>query len=273
MRIESVIALRPARKEPERSPDPPANRPGGERLPLDVPHADAWLGGGLRADALHEFHAAVPGDGVAALGFALLLGWKKGEREGTRALLWLRMANGTARHPLPYGLGLTELGIDPAALRLLCLPDAKAVLRASLDAVRDGAAASVLIELHGRQTLLDLTATRRLALAAAETGTMALIVRSDAEPSPSAAQTRWRVASAPSRALEADAPGMPVFALSLLRQKGGRDGLNLIVEWDRDTASFRERAADASIGGAPLPRAVPAVDAGRAGGGAGARAA
>lgn len=269
MRTESVIALRPVETQPERPSVPPL----AERLALGVVRADGWLGGGLRVDGLHEFHGAVPDDGVTALGFALLLGWRKREREGTRALLWLRVAGGTARHPLPYGSGFIELGVAPEAFRLLCLPDAKAVLRASLDAVRDGAAASVLIELHGKQALLDLTATRRLALAAAETGTMALIVRSDAEPSPSAAHTRWRVASAPSRALEADAPGMPAFALSLLRQKGARDGLNLIVEWDHDTASFRERTADASIDAAPLPRAVPAVDAGRAGGGAGARAA
>lgn len=268
MCAESIIP-HPVSPEPERSSVPPL----AKHLSLGVIRADAWLGGGLRTDGLHEFHGAEPGDGVAALGLALLLSWKKEEREGARALLWMREARGAARHPLPYGLGLAELGVDPAALKLLCLPDAKAVLRASLDAVRDGAVASVLIELHGRQALLDLTATRRLALAAAESGTMALIVRSDADPSPSAAHTRWRVASALSCALEANAPGMPAFALSLLRQKGGRDGLNLIVEWDRDTASFRERPADNNIGSASLPRAVPAVDADRAGDTGSARAA
>lgn len=224
----------------------------------------------MRVDGLHEFHGATSDDGIATLGFALLLGWRKREREGARALLWLRMTDGSARHPLPYGPGLVELGIDPAAVRLLCLPDAKAVLRAALDAVRDGAASVVLIELHGRQKLLDLTATRRLALAAAETDTMALLVRSDAEPSPSAAHTRWRVACAPSQALEANAPGMSAFDLTLLRQKGGRDGLNLIVEWNRDAQEFRECArADA----APVSRPHPAVDAGGAGSGAGVRAA
>lgn len=269
MRSESVITLRSVKAEPEPFPASPS----AGCLPLGIPHADAWLGGGVRVDGLHEFHGATSDDGIATLGFALLLGWRKKEREGARALLWLRVADGSARHPLPYGPGLVELGVDPKAVRLLCLPDAKAVLRASLDAVRDGGAASVLIELHGRQKLLDLTATRRLALAAAETDTMALIVRSNAEPSPSAAHTRWRVSSAPSRALEVNAPGMPAFALSLLRQKGGRDGLTLIVEWDRDTASFRARDAGVDIGDASLPRSVPAVDACRAGSDAGARAA
>ncbi len=99
----------------------------------------------------------------------------------------------------------------------------------------------MLIELHGRQPLLDLTATRRLTLAAAETGTMVLIARDAGHERPGAAQTRWRVAAAPSTALEADAPGPPAFALTLTRHRGGREGAHFLLEWDRDIACFRDR--------------------------------
>ena len=229
-----------------------------ERLPLGANEADAWLSGGLKADGLHEAYTDAE-EGVTGTAFLLLLAWMKCRRD-KRPMVWLREARAGR---LPYGPGLVELGLDPGAVTLLLLPDARAVLRAGLDAVRDGSAAAVMIELDGKQKLLDLTATRRLALAAAESATMVLLSRSRVEPVPGAAHTRWRVAPAPSRPLEAGAPGMSAFSLSLLRQRGGRDALNLTLEWDRDAASFRER--DGAHAAAPLPCPVPAV----AGGGAG----
>jgi protein ImuA len=189
---------------------------------------------------------------------------------------------------VPYGPGLVELGLDPAAITLLRLADPSSVLRAGLDALRTGAA-TVLIELHGSQPLLDLTASRRLAFAAQQSGALALLCRGNAPPGPSAAHSRWQVAAAPSRALldgsDLNAPGHPAFTLTLLRQRGGRDGLNLLLEWERDTYSFREyrpgfheyhKADDIpDIGQSAchlqpsLPGVVSALAAGRAGGGRG----
>ena len=211
-----------------------------------------WLGTGLRADGLHEIYAASsePGAGLAdsatALGFALLLAHLQQRQSGTGALIWARES---AAPGLPYGPGLADLGCDPATITLLRLPDGRAVLRAGLDALRSGAA-TVLIELHGRQPLLDLTATRRLALAAGETGTLALVLRGNARPGPSAAHSRWQIAAAPSVPLAANAPGRPAFALTLLRQRGGRDGLHLILEWDHHHATFQERLPPIT---SPLP--------------------
>ena len=251
MRHDSPLRLRP---EPISSgPDkPPAPPPAAERVPLGIAHADEWLGGGLAADGLHEAYAAKMEDGPAAIGFALALARM---RAGSSAapLVWLRQRG---RPSIPYGPGLHQFGIAPAQVTLLALPDAKSVLRAASDCARDGAAAAVLLELAGRQRLLDLTASRRLVLAAARTGTMLLLVRQGAEPSPSAAQTRWRVASAPSRALAANAPGRPAFDLALTRHKGGRDGLQLILEWNNEQACFAEPPASAA---SPLHGAVPAM--------------
>lgn len=238
-------------------PDAAPPSPGAGRLALGVAALDAVLGGGLKGDGLHECHAAQPGDFASTLGFALLLGRRRGAGD-PRPPVWVRVARRGRDGILPYGPGLAELGIDPAALTLLALPEARAALRAALDVARDGAAGTVLLELAGRQPLLDLTASRRLALAAADSGAMVLLVRSAAEPVASAAHTRWQISAAPSRPLEGNAPGLPAFALTLLRQRGGRDGLSLIVEWNRDTASFRERGDDPALA-APLPCAVPAV--------------
>lgn len=228
---------------------PVAPQPMGV-VPLGETWLDQALAGGLRADGLHEFHAADPLDGAATLGFALLVARLRRELDG-RPLIWARQDDATGR---PYGPGLVELGVDPDAVTLLMLKDAKALLRAGLDCVRDGAAAAVLLELHGRQPLLDLTATRRLALAGAASATMVLLARSQAPSVPSAAQTRWQVAAAPSQALAADAPGHPAFALTLLRRRGGGEGLSITLEWNRDQVSFRART--------PLPGALPAVAAG-----------
>lgn len=236
------------------APLPAAPQPMGV-VPLGETRLDAALGGGLRADGLHEFHAAEALDLAGTLGFALLVARLRRELDG-RPLIWARQDDAPG---LPYGPGLVELGIDPDAVTLLTLADGKALLRAGLDSVRDGTAAAVLLELHGRQPLLDLTATRRLALAGAQSATMVLLARSAASPLPSAAHTRWQVAAAPSQPLgaqplPADAPGHPAFALTLLRHRGGREGLSITLEWNRDTVSFRERA--------PLPGALPALAAG-----------
>lgn len=232
-------------------PQPEARAPLG-LVPLGAAPLDLALAGGLRADGLHEFHAAEPVDTAAALGFALLTARLRHELD-QRPLIWARQDAAPGR---PYGPGLIELGLDPDTVTLLMLEDTKALLRAGLDCVRDGAAAAVLLELHGRQPLLDLTATRRLALAGAASATMVLLARSAAPAMPSAAHTRWRVAAAPSQPLPADAPGHPTFALTLLRQRGGREGVEIVLEWNRDQVSFRQIT--------PLSGAAPAVAAGGA---------
>ncbi len=224
-------------------------------VPLGAARLDAALRGGLRADGLHEFQAEEAIDTAATIGFALLVARLRCGLD-RRPLIWARQDDAVGR---PYGPGLAELGVDPDGVTLLMLGDGRALLRAALDCVRDGAAAGVLIELHGRQPLLDLTATRRLALAGAQSEPLVRLARSAAPSAPSAAHTRWQVAAAPSQPLPGDAPGYPAFALTLLRQRGGREGLKITLEWNRDTASFCE-----PFGAAPLSGAVPALAAGGA---------
>ena len=104
---------------------------------------------------------------------------------------------------------------------------------------------AVLLETGGRP--LGLTATRRLALGLRASGTTLILLRGG-PPMPSAAMTRWRVASALSRALEANAPGHQAVSVTLVRHRAGIAERTWQMEWDRDRQRFAERA--------PLPGAV-----------------
>ncbi len=187
---------------------PPA--PGGDRrFTLGLDTVDARLGGGLAIAALHEFYAQGEGDAASVAAFALLLALRCG-RPGP--LLWLR-EDRAARQDRPYGLGLADLGLDPARLVLVQAPDTLALLRAGAEAVACAALAAVILEPFGGRSggrsggagAFDLTASRRFMLAAARSGVLTLALRSG-DPVPSAAQSRWQVAGAPSEGLGANAP-------------------------------------------------------------------
>ena len=148
-----------------------------------------------------------------------------------------------------YAPGLNELGIDPARILFVSTPDEKAMLRAAGDVMRSPAAGVAVIAPAGKASALDLTASRRLTLFAERSGTTGILLRTADPQAPSAATTRWRVAAALSQALEANAPGLPAFAIDLVRQRGGAPSFGWRLEWDRDRASFaalsRTVAADA----------------------------
>ena len=259
---------------------PPA--PGGDRrFTLGLDTVDARLGGGLAMAALHEFYAQGEGDAASVAAFALLLALRCG-RPGP--LLWLR-EDRAARQDRPYGLGLADLGLDPARLVLVQAPDTLTLLRAGAEAVACAALAAVILEPFGGRSggrsggaaAFDLTASRRFMLAAARSGVLTLALRSG-DPVPSAAQSRWQVAGAPSEGLGAnapfshqgadapfpsqgadapfssqgaDAPGPPVFAVTLLRHRSGIGGFATRLEWDRDSAIFTAPRSG------PVPAAVP----------------
>jgi protein ImuA len=212
------------------------------RVSFGVACLDEPLGGGIARAALHEIQAAGPADLAAATGFVLGLA---SLAAGARPILWVRqdMLDGETGRPHPPGLA--EFGIDPARVLLVRARDAQGVLRAGAEAARCAALGAAVIEPWGAPRLVDLTASRRLALAAEASGVITLLLRTAAIHDPSAARTRWRVAALPSQALEANAPGDPAFEIRLLRHRGGLDGREWRVEWSRDRRSFQESAFQA----------------------------
>ena len=245
--MDALCALRNriARIEGLRPQEAPVHAPlGGDSL-------DHALGGGLARGRLHELFAAEAADGPAAAGFAAMLA--RLALSPAAPLLWLRQEEAERGGGGLSASGLAQIGLDPARLVLLVLPDPVTLLRAAADVVRCPSVGAAMIEMWKQPRALDLTASRRLAVAAEESSVTALMLRVDAQPVPSAAHTRWQIAAAPSTALEADAPGHPAFAIELLRQRGRPDGGRWRLEWDRERAAFRE---------APFPGAVVPAAAG-----------
>jgi protein ImuA len=161
---------------------------GGRReraaRPVGLPAIERVLpGGGLARGALHEILATESG-WAAAEGFAasLVSGLA---REGP--VLWCLAEDGL------YGPGLARLGLAPERLILVRARRPADLLWAMEEGLKTPGLAAVLGEPKG----LDLTASRRLQLAAEDSGVTCLVLRRDQAGS-SVAVTRWRVAPAPS---------------------------------------------------------------------------
>lgn len=198
--------------------DADASLPG---LPVGDPVLAAALpGGALPRGALHVAFDAGPGSEYAT-GAARFVAGLIAPLAG--AVLWV-----CERADL-YPPALAELGLDPG--RLICVGASRpaAVLAALEDAL--GARAPLAAVVGEGGGTLDLTASRRLQLAAAHAGRPVFLLRRSprfddpAFLAPDAAATRWRLAplpSAPPRP-EADVPGLgPArWRLDLLRCRGG----------------------------------------------------
>lgn len=224
---------------------------------------DHVLGGGLARGRLHEIFAEA-GEAGSGTGLAALLALRAGKNG---PLLWLRTEAVQKQAGRLYATGLGELGLDPSAVLLGLVPDEAALLHAAAEATRCAGLGALLVECWGPMRGLDLTASRRLMLAAEGSGVTVLVVRilTELQFQPSAADTRWRVAAAPSTALEAEAPGAPMFDLELLRRRAGPPAGPWRVEWNRDRSCFQEPAdvgADQTPARTPLPRPVLPVAAG-----------
>jgi len=246
--IESVGSLPALRRKIARIEQ---QAQGREAAPAPLGHArlDGAIGGGLMRGRLHELFASELADKGSAVGFTAMLACLASQA-GT-PLFWLREET-AERQGCLHAPGLAEIGIDPGRLVLVVLPDPVALLRAAVDVVRCASVGAVVIELWRSPRALDLTASRRLALAAEASGVTALLLRGEAEPGPSAAQTRWSIRAASSAelgagALESAAPGQPVFTVELLRQRGRPDGGSWHLEWDRDQACFREATLSGAV--------------------------
>ena len=193
-----------------------------ERFATGHEALDAALGGGLARGRVHELFALEADDAASAAGFAAMLALRAG-RQGA-PILWLRTDEAERRGGRLHAPGLAELGGDPDALVLALAPDAKALLRGAADAARCAGLRALIVECWGKCPGLDLTASRRLALAAERSGVTLFMLRLEAEPVPSAADTRWAVSAAGRDGLEANAPGPPMFEIELLRRRAGPAG-------------------------------------------------
>ncbi|SFF89978.1 protein ImuA [Novosphingobium sp. CF614] len=224
----------------------------------------------LAAGHLHEIHAGEE-DRAAAMAFALSAiraGNGKAPAETpaetlAEPLFLVRWRSGSCPAVL-CGEGLAMLGLAPARLVIVEAGNELELLRAGLEAARCPGVGAILLETRGRLAGYDLTASRRLALAAERTRGRVIVLRIAAAPRPSAAQTRWSVAGAPSVPLAADAPGWPAIDVELLRRRDGPAGGRWRLEWDAEQGSFRETGDETAIPGTVV--ALSSLRTGAAGG-------
>ncbi|MEJ0022238.1 MAG: hypothetical protein WDN76_01465 [Alphaproteobacteria bacterium] len=214
----------------------------------------ARLFDGLPHAAAHEICAAAPGEAIAAAGFASMLAvlWSKGP------IVWAREAGAAQEGGELYPPGLAAFGLP---LERLIIVDAKKrndALWATEEALKvEGAMA--IAELAPGGAPLDLIVSRRLMRAAAEQNSTALILCHASQKAPSAAWSRWRIASAPSAA-PARELGLPAWRADLIRLRNAHGERAWILEWNPDARSFRETQIrenmDRALAAAPADRAA-----------------
>ncbi len=219
-----------------------AQKPARALFALGCGTLDARIGGGLARGALHE---ATAGEAAGANGFALMLALRAAD--AGKPLLFVRSDRTARGSGALYGPGLAELGIDPARLILVHAADETAALQAAADIIGCMGIGAAIVE-AGAAKKLDLTASRKLALAAQSSGVAVFIVREGEARFASAASTRWAVSPAPS-VHEEGAPGRTMLRVELIRHRGGVAPFETLLEWDRDRQAFRTPA----LSGAVLP--------------------
>jgi len=214
--------------------------PDYRTMPFGVDALDRRLsGGGLRAGALHEIAARTCSlcDDAAATLFLAGIAAREARHIGG-PVLWV-----SCRSDL-YAPGVAQAGLVSADVIHAQPRDDAALLAVVEDAVRDGTPSAVVAEVGKVSTV----ATRRLQLAAADADLPVLLLRRhrrrDQDPfgEPSAAWTRWRIASAPSQRLEVQGVGRARWMLEMVRQRGG-EPFSLIVEGSDGTGRLAVPAA------------------------------
>jgi protein ImuA len=213
-------------------------------LPLGIAAIDEALGGGLARGALHEIAAPSEAHLAAATGFVLGLAAR-----GQARAFWIAEDMALAESGAPYGPGLDAFGLAPERLLTVSAAHRCDLLWAMEEALRCRAVGAVIGEL--RHGALDAVAVRRLSLAAADSGTLALLLRTAPASDASTAATRWIVgaaASSPSPGGERNAR----FAAHLVRNRRGPAG-SWILEW----SDIDERFVLATPA---QPVAAPALD-------------
>lgn len=204
---------------------------------------------------VHELWAETIADYTAAMACLLM-----SVKDSHRPVLWVTSRPVVRDHGLPYGPGLKQHGIAPERIILVQAHKALDALWAMEEGLKTDAFAAVVGECNG----MDLTASRRLTLAAQTHGSRCLLLMRTPEAPSSAAHSRFRVKPAPScDALFDDrAPGNARGKLDLVKHRGGQRPFTTMMEWPSYAQDYLSMAA--SMADRPVaPRAGEPVRASR----------
>ncbi|MFD1106185.1 ImuA family protein [Sphingobium olei] len=229
--------------------------PSTPSLPFGIGLMDERLAsGGVDGAGLHEFAAASSSlnDDAAATLFLAGIAARFAADPG-QTVCWAMTAFDL------YAPGLEQVGLGPDKLLYAQGRKEVDVLAIAEDALRDGSLACVIAEVKSA----DMTATRRLQLAASDGQTPMLLYRRHRTrercplSSPSSAMTRWRIGCAPSERLPWPGVGRGHWQVELVRQRNG-DPFSL--ELEACDAKGRLALPAASGDRAAAPRRADAQD-------------
>lgn len=188
----------------------------------------------MASQPLHEIGPAGAGFEAAALGFTLALAahWV-----GAAGIFWAGEDASFAEEGAPYPVGLAQYGLPLDRLIVARARKREDALWAAEQALA-ATGAVVICALGAQGKPLDLKASRRLLLFAERYASRCLLLMP--EGGPSAAWTRWRIASAESNG-DPDEIGLPAFRAELTRSRSGPAGAHFIIDWNAHERSFVER--------------------------------
>jgi protein ImuA len=194
-------------------------------LPFGQPEIDDQLpGGGLPLGAVHEVTDG--GEGLPHIAAAtLFVAGIVARTAGT--VLWC------LRTPDLYAPALAQVGLEPDRVVYAEAPDDRMLPLLVEEGLRHRGLSAVVGEL----SRLPMVASRRLQIAAEQSGVTAVLLRRWPQSAmaavefsqPTASTTRWRVSALPSTPLPAPGIGRPRWRVGLVRCRGGRAG-----EWEME---------------------------------------
>ena len=211
------------------------------RLNLGIPSFDRLLAGGLPLAALHEIRANESRDGGVASGFTLALVARLASAGRVSSIVWIGEADIRREAGKLYAPGLVALGLDPTHVVEVAVRTEKEALWAFEAALSCSGLVVAVCEL--RKASLDLSATRRCALRARDTGVTGFLLRvGNARAEPSAAELRFGVSPAPAGDIGrfSEGVGRMAWRVSLEKNRLGPTGA-FTVEWNAHEQSFVER--------------------------------
>lgn len=180
---------------------------------------------------------ACPGSPASAVGVGLAVASQRLAQLGRHtSLLWVREAAAVVEAGDPCGPGLAALAFAPGSLIVARLRTHTDALRAALEGARCQALGAVLLETIRP---VDLTASRRLKLAAEKSGVLVVLIQLAGIPMSNAAQLRWMLRTVRQTSLP-DADHRPVFDVTVLKHPAGQVGQRSLVRWDHDQRCFTE---------------------------------
>lgn len=218
------------------APDNPQETRPGAAVTLGVEAVDGHLpDGGLAPDGVHEVAAEAYGDLPSAIGFCAGLAVRFVNAAGRGSVVWCARASAAFDFGAVYGPGLAVFGLDPARLLVVDTGHARDLLWTLEQAAKLRGLAAVIGDVGGAESY-DLTASRRLQLAARDGRVPVVVLRGHGEAAggTSAALTRWRIAAAPA---PGDHVGAPAWTVALERARGVPPARWRLV-WDTASGRF-----------------------------------